>query len=60
MDPYIPVIVWTVGMVVCAIIAGKRGLKPGLFVTLVVVFLGPLAIPLMYLFKPDRQERELE
>jgi thiamine transporter ThiT len=60
MDPYIPLAVWTLGMIICVIIARKRGLKPGLFGTLLVVFLGPLAIPLMFLFKPAPQEIDPE
>ena len=52
MGAYIPVIVWLIGAAICYLIARKRGVQPKLFWNLVIVFLGPLAIPLMFLAGP--------
>lgn len=56
MGAYIPAIVWLIGAVICGRIAKKRHVKATLFRTLIVVFLGPLAIPLVYLFKPETNQ----
>ena len=53
MGAYIPFIVWLIGAYICHLIARKRNVKPTLFRNLIVVFLGPLAIPFVYLFKPE-------
>lgn len=58
MGPYIPAIVWLIGMAICAWIARKRNVKPSFFWNLLVVFLGPLAIPLVLLAKPDIEENQ--
>ena len=55
MAAYVPVIVWAIGAIICFYIAKARNVKPNLFWNLVVVFLGPLAIPLMFLAKSERQ-----
>lgn len=52
MGAYIPVAVWLVSGFICAFIARKRGVKTTLFWTLLVAFLGPFAIPLMFLARP--------
>lgn len=57
MSPYIPAIVWLVGIVVCMIIAKRRNVTPNFFWQILVVSLGPLAIPLVFFAKPD-QEKE--
>lgn len=53
MDRFIPLIVWAIGAAICAYIAKRRNVKAGLFWTLIVVFLGPFAIPLIFLAKPE-------
>ena len=53
MGAYIPFLVWMISAFICQWIARKRKVKVTLLRTLVVVFLGPFAIPLVYLLKPD-------
>lgn len=53
MGTYIPAVVWLISAFISELIARKRNVKKTLFRTLVVVFLGPFAIPLVYLFKPE-------
>ena len=53
MGAYIPAAVWLISGLICHWIARKRNVKVTLLRTLVVVFLGPFAIPLVYLFKPE-------
>lgn len=48
MAAYILTIIWAIGAFICFYIARARGVKPNLFLTLVAVVLGPLAIPLMF------------
>jgi hypothetical protein len=55
MSTYLPMIVWLVSVVVCINIARKRHLKRSFLRNLLVVLLGPFAIPLIFLFKPDRE-----
>ena len=54
MGAYIPVLVWVISGIICHYIARSRNVKATLFRQLVVVFLGPLAILLIYLFKPEQ------
>ena len=56
MGPYIPVIVWLIGMAVCAWILYRRNVKSSFFWNLVITFLGPLAIPLVFLAKPEGEK----
>lgn len=58
MDRFIPLIVWAIGAAICAYIAKRRNVKAGLFWTLVVVFLGPFAIPLIFLARPESGETD--
>ena len=53
MVTYVPVIIWIVSAIICHYIAKERNVKPNLVRTLIVVLLGPLAIPLTFLVKPD-------
>jgi hypothetical protein len=53
MDAYIPFLVWLISGYICHLIAKKRNVKATLFRNLLVIFLGPFAIPLVYLFKPE-------
>lgn len=54
MAAYIPVIIWIVSAIICQYIARARNLKSNLVRKLIVVFLGPLAIPLAFLVKPEK------
>jgi hypothetical protein len=51
MANYMPVLVWVICAMICYYIAKARNVKPSLFWTLIVVFLGPLAMPLLLLAK---------
>lgn len=53
MAAYVPVIVWIVSAMVCHYIAQARNVKPNLLRRLIVVCLGPLAIPLVFIAKPE-------
>lgn len=53
MGAYIPALVWLISGFICNLIARKRNVKVTLFRTLVVVFFGPFAIPLVYILKPE-------
>lgn len=52
MGAYIPVLIWVISGFICSFIARKINVEGTLFRTLLVVFLGPFAIPLVFLFKP--------
>ncbi len=54
MAVYVPVIIWLVSVVICHYIAKARQVKPNLAKRLVVVILGPFAIPLVLLAKPEQ------
>ena len=53
MGAYIPFLTWLISAVICERIEKRRNVKVTLLRTLVVVFLGPFASPLVYLFKPE-------
>lgn len=55
MGAYIPALIWLASAFICALIARKRNVKETLFRTLLAVFLGPFAIPLVFLFKPEKK-----
>ena len=55
MGAYIPVLVWLASGVICHFIAKNRNVRETLIRRLVVVFLGPFAVPLVYLFKPEEE-----
>jgi len=55
MGAYIPFLIWVISAVICDLIARKRNVKATLVRTLLVVFLGPFAIPLVYVFKPEEK-----
>jgi len=52
-----PAIIWVISAIICYYIAKARNVKPGLFWNLVVVFLGPFAIPLIFFAKPEKKTR---
>ena len=49
MAAYIPLIIWLVSAIVCYYIAKIRNVKSNFARRLIVVFLGPLAIPLVFI-----------
>ena len=53
MSAYGPVLIWLLSAVVCFLIAKARHLRPSFFWNAVVVLLGPLAIPLVFLARPQ-------
>ena len=53
MAAYMPVLIWIVSAFICHYIARARNINPTLVRRLIVVFLGPLAIPLTFLVKPE-------
>lgn len=55
MGAYLPLILWLLGMVACHYIAKARGVKSTFLRRLFVVFFGPLAIPFVFLFKPEHE-----
>lgn len=56
MNAFVPVIVWMVSIIICHLIATRRGVRPNLFWRLFVIILGPLAIPFVFFIKPDRED----
>lgn len=54
MSAYVPVLIWVISAGVCYYIAKTRHVKPTLMWNLVVVFLGPLAIPLIIFAKSNK------
>lgn len=52
MADYVPVIIWIVSAIICRYIARARNVKSTLARRLIVVVLGPLAIPLTFLARP--------
>ena len=57
MGPYILLLIWIISAIVFEWIARRRGVAPGFFWRVIVVFLGPLAIPLAFLARPERERR---
>lgn len=56
MGAYLPVIVWIISAIIYEWIARKRNVTLNLYWRLLVIFLGPLAIPFVFLKKPDEGE----
>lgn len=57
MATYMPVIIWIIGAIICYYVAKARDVKPNLFWTLFVVILGPIAIPFIFLAKPEKKKK---
>ena len=55
MAAYVPVIIWLVSAIICLYIARARNVKPNLMRRLIVIVLGPFAIPLTFLAKPEQK-----
>jgi len=54
MAAYVPAIIWMVSAIICYYIAKARNVKPNLMRRLIVVFLGPLAIPLVFFARLEK------
>jgi hypothetical protein len=54
MAAYIPAIIWIISAISCIVIANSRNVKPTLVRSLIVLILGPLAIPLVFFAKPEK------
>ncbi len=52
MTAYVPALIWLLSVIICYYIAKARGVKPGLMWNMIVVLLGPFAIPLLFLARP--------
>ena len=54
MATYVPAIIWIISAIICYYVAKARNVKPNLLRRLIVVFLGPLAIPLVFFVRPEK------
>jgi len=54
MSAYVPVLVWMLSAGICYYIAKIRNVKPTFMGKLVVLFIGPFAIPLVFLAKSKK------
>jgi hypothetical protein len=57
MVTYVPVIIWMVSAIICHYIAQYRNVKPSIIQRLIAVILGPIAIPLTFLIKPQERQK---
>lgn len=53
MATYVPLLFWIISAVICYYLAKARHVKPNLMWRLIVVFLGPFAIPLIFFAKQE-------
>lgn len=54
MTAYIPALIWLFSAVVCLRIAKRRHVKPTAIWAMIVALIGPIAIPLVLLAKPEK------
>ncbi|VAW84151.1 hypothetical protein MNBD_GAMMA18-903 [hydrothermal vent metagenome] len=54
MSAYIPILLWLISAGICYYIAKRRNVKITLFKRLIIVILGPLAIPLVFFAKTEK------
>ncbi len=54
MTAYIPAFIWLLSAVICLRIAKRRHVKPTTIWAMLVALIGPLAIPLVLLAKPEK------
>jgi len=54
MAAYVPAIIWIVSAIICYYIAKARNVKSNLVRRMIVVFLGPIAIPLVFFVKSEK------
>ena len=58
MGAYIPALVWVFFGYICWVIARKRGVKLTFLWTILIVFLGPFAVPLMFIAPVSKEKTE--
>jgi hypothetical protein len=56
MSAYVPALIWILSAFLCAWIAKARQIRPNALWAIVVVILGPLAIPLVFLARPRESQ----
>ena len=54
MTAYMPVLIWLLSAAICFYIAKRRHVKQNATWAIVVALLGPFAIPLVLLAKPEK------
>lgn len=54
MAGYVLAFVWLVGAVFCDYVAGKRGVRKTAVRTILFAVFGPLAIPFVYVIRPEK------
>jgi hypothetical protein len=57
MATYVPIIIWVVSTIICHYIAQSRNVNPSIIQRLIAVILGPFAIPLTFLVKPQERQK---
>ena len=55
MSTYLPALIWSLSAFVCLFIAKRRSLKTTAVRAILVVFLGPFAIPFMLAARPEKR-----
>ena len=54
MTTYIPALIWVLSGLVCLGIAKRRHVKPTTLWAMLVALIGPIAIPLVLIAKPEK------
>ena len=57
MTAYLPALIWALSAAIYYCLGKSRRIKPKLIWTFLVVLLGPFAIPLVFLAKPDEASK---
>lgn len=55
MTAYLPALIWSLSAFACLFIAKRRSLKTTAVRAILVVFLGPFAIPLVLAARPEKR-----
>ena len=55
MSTYLPALIWSLSAFACLFIAKRRSLKTTAVRAILVVFLGPFAIPFMLAARPEKR-----
>lgn len=58
MGAYIPALIWLLSAIICIYIAKTRHVKTTLIRKLIVIILGPFAIPLVFFANPEKTIKE--
>ncbi|WP_174999119.1 hypothetical protein [Rugamonas aquatica] len=54
MSEYVPALVWLLSGFVCLYIAKRRNVRPTTLWAMLVAVIGPFAIPLVFVAKPEK------